>query len=53
MGISAIYEYAATAIAESLEQAIADAYAMVKTIHFDNAYYRNDIGARALKAGRN
>ena len=43
----------ATAIAESLEQAISDSYAMVKTIHFDNAYYRNDIGARALKAGRN
>ena len=43
----------ATAIADSLEQAVQDAYAMVKEIHFDNAYYRNDIGARALKAGRN
>ncbi len=43
----------ATAIADSLESAIADAYAMVKTIRFDNAYYRNDIGQRALKAGRN
>ena len=43
----------ATAVADTLEQAITDAYAMVKTIHFDNAYYRNDIGAKALKAGRN
>ncbi len=43
----------ATAIADSLAQAIDDAYAMVKSIHFDNAYYRNDIGAKALKAGRN
>ncbi len=43
----------ATAVADTLEQAISDAYAMVKTIHFDNAYYRNDIGAKALKAGRN
>ena len=43
----------ATAVADSLEKAIAGAYEMVKTIHFDNAYYRNDIGAKALKAGRN
>ena len=43
----------ATAVAESLEKAIEGAYEMVKTIHFDNAYYRNDIGAKALKAGRN
>ena len=43
----------ATAIAETLEKAIEGAYEMVKTIHFDNAYYRNDIGAKALKAGRN
>ena len=43
----------ATAIADSLEKAIEGAYEMVKTIHFDNAYYRNDIGAKALKAGRN
>lgn len=42
----------ATAIADSLEQAVKNAYAMVKEIRFDNAYYRNDIGARALKAGR-
>ena len=43
----------ATAVADSLENAISNAYKMVETIHFDNAYYRNDIGAKALKAGRN
>ena len=43
----------ATAVAESLEAAVQDAYAMVQTIHFDNAYYRKDIGQRALQAGRN
>ena len=42
----------ATAIADSLECAIAQSYAMVKTIRFENAYYRNDIGQRALQAGR-
>ena len=42
----------ATAIAESLENAINQAYDMVRTIHFENAYYRNDIGQRALQAGR-
>ncbi|MBQ9839210.1 MAG: phosphoribosylamine--glycine ligase [Oscillospiraceae bacterium] len=43
----------ATAVADSLEAAIRASYAMVSQIHFDNAFYRNDIGARALKAGRN
>ena len=43
----------ATAVADTLENAINSAYKMVKTIHFDNAYYRNDIGAKAMKAGRN
>ncbi len=43
----------ATAVADTLEKAVQDAYDMVKTIRFDNAYYRHDIGARALKAGRN
>ena len=43
----------ATAVADSLEQAICDAYAMVDTITFENAFYRKDIGAKALKAGRN
>ena len=42
----------ATAIADSLELAIEQAYNMVKTIRFENAYYRNDIGQRALQAGR-
>ena len=39
-----------TAVAETLPQAIKDAYAMVERIHFENAYYRHDIGQRALKA---
>ena len=39
-----------TAIANTLEEAIAAAYAKVDTIHFDNAYCRRDIGQRALKA---
>ncbi len=43
----------ATAVADSLEHAIENAYGMVETIHFDNAFYRHDIGAKALKAGRN
>ncbi len=43
----------ATAVADTLKNAIDDAYKMVETIHFDNAYYRHDIGAKALKAGRN
>ncbi len=43
----------ATAVADTLADAIKDAYAMVEKIHFENAYYRHDIGAKALKAGRN
>ena len=43
----------ATAVADTLENAINEAYKMVETIHFDNAYYRHDIGTKALKAGRN
>ena len=42
----------ATAVADTLENAINGAYKMVETIHFDNAYYRHDIGAKAMKAGR-
>ena len=42
----------ATAVAETLPEAIRDAYAMVETIHFDNAFYRHDIGKRALQAGK-
>ncbi len=40
----------ATAVAESLAAAINDAYALVKKIDFANAYYRKDIGQKALKA---
>ena len=40
----------ATAIADSLPAAIDHAYQLVEQIHFDNAFYRRDIGARALKA---
>ncbi len=40
-----------TAVADTLGEAIDQAYAAVKTIHFDNAFYRSDIGARTLKAG--
>ena len=39
-------------IAETLSEAINKAYKLVERIHFDNAYYRKDIGARALKAGK-
>lgn len=42
-----------TAVADSLKDAIQEAYAMAETIQFDNRYYRHDIGARALEAGRN
>lgn len=42
-----------TAVADSLKEAIREAYAMAETIRFDNCYYRHDIGARALEAGRN
>ena len=40
----------ATAVAETLPEAINEAYKLVDNIHFDNAFYRKDIGARALKA---
>ncbi len=40
----------ATAVSDTLENAIKNAYEMVKTISFENAYYRNDIGQKALKA---
>lgn len=39
-----------TAVADTLPDAITDAYKLVETIHFDNAFYRRDIGARALAA---
>ena len=40
----------ATAVADTLTDAVRDAYAMAGRIHFENAYYRTDIGARALNA---
>ena len=39
-----------TATADTLPEAISDAYDLVKEIHFDNAFYRRDIGKRALCA---
>ena len=40
----------ATAVADTLAEAIEGAYAKVKEIKFDNAYYRSDIGKRAMEA---
>ena len=40
----------ATAVADSLAGAIKNAYGLVNRIDFENAYYRHDIGARALAA---
>ena len=39
-----------TALGDTLKDAIDNAYALVKEVHFENAYYRHDIGTRALKA---
>ena len=39
-----------TAIADTLKEAIDASYDMVEKIHFDNAFYRHDIGKRALEA---
>jgi len=39
-----------TATAETLATAIERAYSRVNEIHFDNAFFRRDIGARAMKA---
>ena len=39
-----------TAIGSSLKEAIAGAYDLVSQVHFENAYYRHDIGAKALRA---
>lgn len=41
-----------TETAENLEEAINKAYETVKTVKFENAYYRKDIGKRALMAER-
>ena len=39
-----------TATAKTLAEAIEGAYAKVEKIHFDNAFYRHDIGKRAMEA---
>ena len=39
-----------TATGDTLKNAIQKAYQLTDTIHFDNAFCRRDIGARALKA---
>ena len=41
-----------TATADTLEDAVAKAYARAETVRFENRFYRRDIGARALKALR-
>ncbi len=38
----------ATAVEADLKTAVKSAYELVEKIHFDNAYYRKDIGAKAL-----
>ena len=42
----------ATALAPTLEDAVAGAYELVKKISFENAYYRTDIGKKALMQKR-
>jgi len=39
-----------TAVEDSLAQAIDSAYRLAGMVHFENAYCRRDIGARAMKA---
>ena len=39
-----------TAVEDTLPQAIEEAYALTGMVHFENAYCRRDIGARAMKA---
>lgn len=38
-----------TEVADTLQEAVDKAYATMKTVHFDNMYYRKDIGAKALE----
>ena len=42
-----------TAVSESLEKAIEDAYEAVGNIDFEKAHYRQDIGKRALECRKN
>jgi len=39
-----------TAVAPTLREAIDGAYKLVEKVSFDNAYFRHDIGARAMLA---
>ncbi len=39
-----------TATADTLKEAVDAAYEKLGKVHFDNMYYRHDIGAKALKA---
>ncbi len=41
-----------TAVGTDLKEAVTRAYAAVEQIHFENAYYRTDIGKRALAGGK-
>ena len=40
----------ATATADTLQEAVNRAYVLAGKVHFENAYYRKDIGKRALAA---
>jgi len=42
----------ATAVGDTLEQALARAYQALAQLHFEGIYYRHDIGHRALKKAR-
>ena len=39
-----------TAVEDTLEKAVSSAYKKAEKIHFENAFYRHDIGAKALAA---
>ena len=39
-----------TAVADSLGEAIEKSYKLVEKVHFDNAFFRRDIGQRAMRA---
>jgi phosphoribosylamine--glycine ligase len=38
-----------TSVGKDLSEAVSNAYKNVEKVHFENAYYRHDIGAKALK----
>jgi phosphoribosylamine--glycine ligase len=42
-----------TATAPTLSEAVDKAYKLVDRVHFDNEYYRHDIGKRALNNIKN